>query len=205
MAKYLPLNLLHLKHWHGVYMPYTNKIKHIIQGKIWRKNWATLTNAEAITIRVFQNECKRIQKYCIGMWRGSWDCSIILWTSSTEKQRNWVLFTQAKPNIPPIEAIRFFKRFIDDCIGMWRGSKRSFDNFVNRLSREAAKFRIKYPLKEIQLGKSVDFLDLTVYLGDDNTIQYKGYTKPTDAKRYLKMSRASIHDQSSNPYPTPRY
>ena len=77
---------------------------------------------------------------------------------------------------------------------MWRGSKRSFDNFVNQLNREAAKFGIKFPLKEIQFGKSVDFLDLTVYLGDDNTIQYKGYTKPTDAKRYLNVK--SFHPRS---------
>ena len=32
------------------------------------------------------------------------------------------------------------------------------------------------------------FLDLTVYLEDDNSIQYRGYTKPTDSKRYLNHS-----------------
>ena len=55
-----------------------------------------------------------------------------------------------------IEALRFFKRFIDDCIGVWRGTKRSFDSFVNQLNKEAAKYGIKFPIKEIQFGKSVE-------------------------------------------------
>ena len=33
---------------------------------------------------------------------------------------HWVLFVKANPSIPAVEAIRFFKRFIDDCIGIWR-------------------------------------------------------------------------------------
>ena len=107
---------------------------------------------------------------------------------------HWILFVKANPNIPSIEAIRLFKRFIDDCIGLWRGSRRSFDNFVNVLNREAAKFGIKFPVKEIQFGKSVDFLDLTVYLDEDNNIHYKGYTKPTDARRYLNTK--SFHPRS---------
>ena len=47
------------------------------------------------------------------------------------------------------------------------------------------KYGIKFPIKEVQFGKSVHFHDLNVYLDDDNTIQYCGYVKPTDAKRYL--------------------
>ena len=47
------------------------------------------------------------------------------------------------------------------------------------------KFGIRFPLKEVQFGKSVNSLDLTVYLEEDNTIQHRGYTKPTDSKRYL--------------------
>ena len=61
---------------------------------------------------------------------------------------HWVLFVKTNPNIPSIEAILLFKRFIDDCIGVWRGSRRSFDNFVNLLNREAAKYGIKFPVKE---------------------------------------------------------
>ena len=47
------------------------------------------------------------------------------------------------------------------------------------------KFGIKFPLKEIQFGRSVNCLDLTIYLDENNKLQYRSYTKPTDSKRYL--------------------
>ena len=47
------------------------------------------------------------------------------------------------------------------------------------------KFGIKFPLKEIQFGRSVNCLDLTIYLDENNQLQYRSYTKPTDSKRYL--------------------
>ena len=104
---------------------------------------------------------------------------------------HWILFKKINPKIPDIQAIKLWARFIDDCIGIWRGSRRSFDSFVKALNQETMKFGIKFPLKEVQFGKAVNFLDLTVYLEDDNTIQYRGYTKPTDSKRYLNP--ASFH------------
>ena len=97
----------------------------------------------------------------------------------------WVLFTKANPKISDLQAIRFWNRFIDDCIGVWRGTRRSFDNFVKQLNVETMKFGIKFPTEAVQFGKSVHFLDLTVYLDENNKIHHKGYTKPTDAKRYL--------------------
>ena len=106
----------------------------------------------------------------------------------------WLLFEKIIPNINDIEAIRFFKRFIDDCIGLWRGTRRSFDSFVTQLNKEAAKYGIKFPLDAVQFGKSVDMLDITPYLEEDNTIQYKGFSKPTDAKRYLNTK--SFHPRS---------
>jgi hypothetical protein len=107
---------------------------------------------------------------------------------------HWILFKKINPKIPDIQAIKLWARFIDDCIGIWRGSRRSFDAFVKALNQETMKFGIKFPLKEVQFGKAVNFLDLTVYLEDDNTIQHRGYTKPTDAKRYLNP--ASFHPRS---------
>ena len=98
---------------------------------------------------------------------------------------HWILFIKASPKITDLQAIKLWKRFIDDCIGIWRGSRRSFDNFVRALNQETMKFGIRFPLKEIQFGKEVNILDLKTYLVENNTIQYRGYTKPTDAKRYL--------------------
>ena len=98
---------------------------------------------------------------------------------------HWVLFSKVNPKISDIQAIRFWKRFIDDIIGIWRGTRRSFDNFVKLLNQECRKFGIKFPLKEVQFGKQVHCLDISAYLDDDNTVHYRSYMKPTDCKRYL--------------------
>ena len=56
------------------------------------------------------------------------------------------------------------------------------------------KYGIYFPLKEIQFGKAVNVLDLRVSLDNENTIQFSGYSKPTDAKRYLNPE--SFHPNS---------
>ena len=83
---------------------------------------------------------------------------------------HWILFHKINPKIDVIQAIRFWKRFIDDCIGVWRGTKRSFDQFVRQLNTETKKYGIEFPANEAQFGKSVHFLDLSVYLDDNVTI-----------------------------------
>ena len=98
------------------------------------------------------------------------------------------------PKLDSIQAIRFWKRFIDDCVGIWRGTRRSFDNFVRQLNIETMKYGIEFPVNEIQFGKAVHFLDLCTYLDNDNLIQYQGYSKPTDSKRYLNPN--SFHPRS---------
>ena len=80
----------------------------------------------------------------------------------------------------------FWKRFIDDGIGIWRGTKRGFERFVRKLNSETNKYGINFPIEEIQFGKSVNFLDVTIYVDEQNQIQFKSYSKPTDAKRYLR-------------------
>ena len=65
---------------------------------------------------------------------------------------------------------------------------------MNRLNSEATKYGIKFPINEVQFGESINLLDLTVYLEEDKTIHLKGYTKPTDAKRYLNAK--SYHPRS---------
>ena len=98
---------------------------------------------------------------------------------------HWLLFIKIFPKISDVQAIKLWERFIDDCIGIWRGSRRPFHMLLNSMNRETMKYGIKFPINEVQFGKEVNFLDLTLYLENDNTIQYHGYTKPTDSKRYL--------------------
>ena len=96
--------------------------------------------------------------------------------------------------------LRFWSRFIDGGIGIWRESKRAFDAFdafdafVNKLNREGNQFGINFPLNEVQFGKMVNFLDVTLYIDIHNKIQFQSYTKPTDARRYLRPP--SFHRRS---------
>ena len=106
----------------------------------------------------------------------------------------WILFCKMNPNLSTVQAIRFWKRFIDDVVGIWRGTKRAFDIFVKQLNNETRKFGIEFPINEIQFGRSVHILDLCTWLDENNRIQYKGYSKPTDAKRYLNPN--SFHPKS---------
>ena len=56
---------------------------------------------------------------------------------------------------------------------------------MKKLNQMSNKFGINFPLDAIQFGRSIDYLDITAYLDEENRIQYKPFSKPTDAKRYL--------------------
>ena len=97
---------------------------------------------------------------------------------------HWLLFTKIKDNIAQWSFVKLFRRFIDDGFLIWKGTKRQFSLFVTNLNALAENFGIRFGSWEI--GKSVNFLDLTLYLDDQNKVQYKIYTKPTDARNYLR-------------------
>ena len=97
----------------------------------------------------------------------------------------WLLFKKIKPKLKEWSLIEFWKRFIDDGIGLWTGADDEFHDFVKALNNESKTFGIHFPLKEVQFGKSVNFLDLTIYLDEQNKIHHKLYIKPTDARTYL--------------------
>ena len=98
---------------------------------------------------------------------------------------HWLLFKKINIPLTNITELRFWKRFIDDGVGIWRGTRRAFETFMKKLNNEAKKYGIIFPADAIQFGKSVSYLDITLYIDDNNMIQWRSYTKPTDAKRYL--------------------
>ena len=55
----------------------------------------------------------------------------------------------------------------------------------SRTNQRPSKSPTTIGLSEVQFGKSVHMMDLCAYLDEDNRIQYRGSTKPTDSKRYL--------------------
>ena len=99
---------------------------------------------------------------------------------------HWLLYKKINPSIMNTSELRFWKRFIDDGLGIWKGTKRTFNSFVTKLNKETNKYGIKFPIDEAQFGKTVNFLDVTLYIDENNNIQYKSYTKPTDSKRFLR-------------------
>ena len=45
--------------------------------------------------------------------------------------------------------LKFRKRFIDDGFGIWHGSRRSFNAFINKINKETNKYGINFPVKEV--------------------------------------------------------
>ncbi|KAL5264621.1 hypothetical protein ACHWQZ_G005636 [Mnemiopsis leidyi] len=97
---------------------------------------------------------------------------------------HWLTQNKLKSNLPWDRLITLFLRYIDDCFLIWKGTARQFSHFVQKLNELAAHFGIKFGSWE--LGKEINFLDITLYLDASNKIQYKLYTKPTDARNYLR-------------------
>ena len=80
--------------------------------------------------------------------------------------------------------IRFWRRFIDDILGKWYGTTRQFKLFVTKLNELAKPYGIQFG--DQQIGKEVTFLDVKLYLDNDNTIQYRLHKKETDARLFLQ-------------------
>ena len=98
---------------------------------------------------------------------------------------HWLLFYMVMPDIQESwDNIEFLKRFIDDILGIWTGTRRQFDLFLQRLNSASQQFGIQFG--DFQFGKSVDYLDLTFSLGQDNRLEYKLFKKETDARLYLQ-------------------
>lgn len=104
-----------------------------------------------------------------------------------------LLFDKIKPQMTTLwDLITFWKRFIDDVFGIWRGTVRQFNLFVKKLNELAKPFGIQFG--DQQIGRSVDYLDVTVYLDEEDNLQYKLFKKDTDARNYLKTT--SFHPPS---------
>ena len=65
---------------------------------------------------------------------------------------------------------------------------------MKTLNEETRKYRIKFPLEEIQFDKSVDSLDMTVFQDESNQLCHRSYTKQIlNLKLFLKPK--SFHRQ----------
>ncbi len=87
-------------------------------------------------------------------------------------------------NLKMWDLIALFKRFIDNIFLVCKGTKRQFSLFVELLNKATIPFGIRFGSWDI--GKEVNFLDVTLYLDNNNKIQNRLYRKPTDARNYLR-------------------
>ena len=87
--------------------------------------------------------------------------------------------------------ILFWRRFIDDILGLWLGTKREFSLFVAALNGCTGPYGIRFG--DSQVGKSVCYLDTQLSCGRMNKIDYRLFKKPTDARLYLKTD--SFHPE----------
>jgi hypothetical protein len=80
----------------------------------------------------------------------------------------------------------FYGRFIDDCFGVWTGSRAELDSFIQTHNEAHPTIRFTAEISET----SVSFLDTRVNLAPDGTLHTDLYTKPTDSHNYLLFSSA---------------
>ena len=102
------------------------------------------------------------------------------------------------PNIAPLNKMSSRKRFLDDLWFGWKGTDDEFNLFRTALNKVGETIGITF---KGDVGKSVDFLDVTVTLTESGSFDTQLYVKPTDASRYLhRRSDHGIHTFTSIPY-----
>ena len=118
---------------------------------------------------------------------------------------HWLLFEKIDTSFMSAAELRFWKRFIDDGVGIWRGTRRGFEAFIRRLNRETNKYGINFPIEEIQFGKSVNFLDVTLYIDYCNKTVFNSRDTPNlPTQRNTSDLKASIQITFLNLFHCPR-
>ncbi len=84
-------------------------------------------------------------------------------------------------------------RFIDDCFLLWPFGRQELNTFLEYLNDKAKKYKLKFTHEISETG--VPFLDTFIYLDENNDIQSRLYTKPTDTHDYLRYD--SAHPKST--------
>ena len=98
---------------------------------------------------------------------------------------------------------RLWRRYIDDIIFLWSGSKEELTLFIQYLNQfhPTIKFKCNDGEHFNFESKSVNFLDTTLYIDSDGFIQSTLYTKPGKLCQYLLPSFSHPNHMSRNiPY-----
>ena len=102
------------------------------------------------------------------------------------------------PKVMALNLMSSRLRFLDDLWFGWRGTERQFALFRVALNEIGKAVGITF---KGEVGKSVDFLDVTITLTNEGSFNTKLFVKPTDASRYLhRRSDHGLHTFSSIAY-----
>ena len=74
---------------------------------------------------------------------------------------------------------RFWKRFVDDIIGVWKGSKEEFLKFIEICNANKERIKATYEICE----KGAVFLDVKVTKGKNGDLEKELYVMPRDRTR----------------------
>ena len=100
------------------------------------------------------------------------------------------------------EHLPFFQRYLDDIFGFWNGSKEELEHLILVLNQWSTKNDWQVQFELTAYGKTVDFLDITIYLNKGNW-HTKPFSKETDSHAYLLPSSCHPPNVTKNiPYGT---
>lgn len=101
---------------------------------------------------------------------------------------NWEREVFLKCKVKPA----YYLRYLDDIWGIWTGSKREFEEFVEILNSHDPSIRLKTEI----CAQSIDFLDVTVFKGPEFLTTFK-----LETKVYFKKTdtHALLHKSSFHP------
>ncbi|XP_073510776.1 uncharacterized protein [Phyllobates terribilis] len=80
-----------------------------------------------------------------------------------------------------IDKVLLWLRFIDDIFVIWQGSEEDLRSFIDDLNKNSQNIILSSKYDQV----SMDFLDLSIYNGKDNTLQTQVYRKPTAVNSLL--------------------
>lgn len=112
------------------------------------------------------------------------------------EERMYIKLLEIKPNVAE-DIITSWTRFLDDCFVIWRseyGTAEILDDILNDLDNS-----IKFTKEASKT--SLNFLDVTVYVGQDNKIHTDIFRKHTDTMSYVPFTSAHPYHVLKNiPY-----
>ena len=119
-----------------------------------------------------------------GDGHGNKDGPLILFMDRFERA-----FLAQEPILPLV-----WKRYIDDILCIWTGTRSQLDSFLDRLNKTHHSIKFTWSISDTQ----IQFLDLNIHKGQGfsqtNLLDLKTYFKPTNTFQYLHF--ASSHPRS---------